>query len=397
MNRLFGSTLLVISTSLGISILALPFILGSLGISFTILLLMLAASIMVYTSLFILEINQWFPSGASYINMARKTLGKSGGVITWFLYLLFFYIVISAYLSGGSALIFAGMHNMSDLIMPKWVGSLVWVVIISLAILSGMTNADKVNRIFIIIFVLSFAIVFAKGVGHIQGQLLTGGNPHLFFIVMPIAMGAFTFHFLIPSLRLYLHDDTAKVRKVLLTGGVCVFVIYLLWLILIFGIVPLTGGHSFMSLKTVNHPTTILMAELQWLTGSTWLALCVRIFAFFTLICAFLGVSLSFFNFIKTSFTIKNSPAGKGLILGIIFVLPLLYTLIFPAEFFAVIATAGTFVVLIFALLPVLMVWSGRYVKGLSFGYTVRGGKVSLVMIILFTLFLLYLQIQKFV
>ena len=395
MNRLFGSILLVVSTSLGISILALPFFLGSLGISFTILLLILSASIMIYSSLFILEINQWFPSGVSYINMARKTLGKVGGGITWFLYLLFFYIVITTYLSGGSALIVAGVHNLSNLIMPKWIGSLVWVLIISLAIFSGMTNADKINRIFIIIFALSFAIVFAKGVGHIQGQLLTGGDPHLFFMVMPIVIGAFSFHFLIPSLRVYLHGDTGKVRKVLITGGACVFIIYVLWLMLVFGVVPLTGGHSFEALNTANHPTTILMSELQWLTGSTWLGLCVRIFAFFTLICAFLGISLSFFNFIKTSFSIKNSPAGKGFI-SIIFVLPFLYTFIFPTGFFTMIAIAGTSVVLMFVLLPALMVWGGRYIKCLSFGYTVRSGKVSLVIIILFALFLLYLQIRQF-
>jgi tyrosine-specific transport protein len=397
MNRLLGSILLVISTSLGISILVLPFVLGTLGITFAVLLLIFCASIMIYTSLFILEINQWFPSGASYITMARKTLGKGGGALTWCLYLLFLYIIVSAYLSGGSALFVAGVHNMANLFMPKWIGSLSWIVIIGLAIIFGMSSVDKLNRLFFVLFAIGLAVVFANGASHISGQLLTGGSPKLFFVVMPVVMGAFTFHFLIPSLRIYLNNKTMTVRKALIIGGICVFAIYLIWLFLLFGILPLTGGHSFMSLENTCQPTTILMAELQWLTGSTWLALCVRFFAFFTLICAFLGVSVSFFDFIKTSFKMKNTLPHKLLILAIMFVLPFIYSLIYSDGFIRTVFIAGMFIVLMFALFPALMVWSGRYIKGLSFGYTVRGGKISLGLIILFMIFLLYIQIKQYI
>ncbi|HEX2583251.1 MAG TPA: aromatic amino acid transport family protein, partial [Chlamydiales bacterium] len=64
---------------------------------------------------------------------------------------------------------------------------------------------------------------------------------------------------------------------------------------------------------------------------------------------------------------------------------PLLFALSYPEVFFKALGFAGGIcAMLLFGILPVAMAWVGRYKKGLTSSYHVKGGKLSLIVALAF-------------
>jgi tyrosine-specific transport protein len=83
-----------------------------------------------------------------------------------------------------------------------------------------------------------------------------------------------------------------------------------------------------------------------------------------------------------------------ALILSVVLVPPLLFSLIYPHVFLQALGFAGGFVdVLLFGILPVAIVWIGRYKKQIEGPYRFPGGKLALLCIGLFSLACLTLKL----
>ena len=96
-KRLIGGILLIVGTSIGGGMLALPMAVAAGSYPHASFLFVSVWLLMMFSALFLLEVNLWFPDGANLISMARKTLGRSAEVITWLFYLLLLYTLLSAY------------------------------------------------------------------------------------------------------------------------------------------------------------------------------------------------------------------------------------------------------------------------------------------------------------
>src|ERR1700744_3256100 len=82
--------------------LALPLSTAEVGFFNSIIYLVLCWLVMTTGALLILEVNLRLPIGSSMISMAKYTLGLPGQIIAWITYLLLFYTLLAAYISGGS-------------------------------------------------------------------------------------------------------------------------------------------------------------------------------------------------------------------------------------------------------------------------------------------------------
>ena len=75
---------------------------------------------------------------------------------------------------------------------------------------------------------------------------------------------------------------------------------------------------------------------------------------------------------------------------------PLILSLIYPQLFFKALNFAGGIcAVILFGLLPVFMVWRGRYFLPPRPTYQMKGGKPALVLIFAFALFILFVQVSS--
>ena len=90
-SKLVGGVLLIVGTSIGGGMLALPVSTAAAGITNAIIFLFLCWLIMTTGALLILEVNLRLPAGSNMVSMAKSTLGLPGQIIAWITY-LFYYI-----------------------------------------------------------------------------------------------------------------------------------------------------------------------------------------------------------------------------------------------------------------------------------------------------------------
>src|SRR5579872_3040752 len=101
-SKTLGGILLIIGTTIGGGMLALPVVTAQSGFLGSIFLLIASWMIMTFCAFLILEVNLWLPAHSNIILMARSTLGNMGAVVAWICYLILFYCLLAAYVAGGS-------------------------------------------------------------------------------------------------------------------------------------------------------------------------------------------------------------------------------------------------------------------------------------------------------
>ncbi|MBV9575717.1 MAG: tryptophan/tyrosine permease, partial [Gammaproteobacteria bacterium] len=104
-SKLIGGILLVVGTTVGAGILALPIATAELGFWGSTLLLISCWAVMTTCAFLFLEVNLWLPAKSNVVSMAGATLGKTGQAIAWVVYLLLLYSILSAYIAGGGDLL----------------------------------------------------------------------------------------------------------------------------------------------------------------------------------------------------------------------------------------------------------------------------------------------------
>src|SRR6187200_1183190 len=102
--KLLGSILLVVGTSIGAGMLAVPIPTAALGFTGALVLLFLCWLVMTAGAFLLLEVNLWMPMNSNLNTMARGTIGSFGQIISWIAFLLLLYSLLAAYVDGGSDL-----------------------------------------------------------------------------------------------------------------------------------------------------------------------------------------------------------------------------------------------------------------------------------------------------
>ena len=100
--KFIGSVLIVIGTCVGAGLLALPVTTSPGGFINSVLVLTGTWVVMTIGAFYMLEIVQWFPRGSNLISIARATMGPKGAGLTWLVFLILNYALLSAYISGAS-------------------------------------------------------------------------------------------------------------------------------------------------------------------------------------------------------------------------------------------------------------------------------------------------------
>lgn len=380
-GSVFKGTLLVAGTSIGGGMLALPILTGLTGFLPSILVYFFCWLFMASTGLLFLEICFWMDPDANIVSMAEKTLGKPGKWAGWILYLFLFYCLTLAYIVGCGDL----MVELFNDSIPEWLGSLLFVLLFAPLVFAGVRVAGRVNVVLMFGLALSYCAFVWLGYKHIKWDLLLERNWSAFPLAFPIAFTAFAYQGTIPTLVNYMHRDVTKVRLAIIFGTLIPFIVYVIWQALILGIVPVHApGGLLDALKQGENAAQPLKYFIQnpnvYVVG--------QFFAFFALVTSFLGVTLGLLDFLSDGLNIKKTALGKLFLCSLIFIPPLLFAFSYPGVFLMALDYAGGFgCALLLGLLPVLMVWSGRYYLRLHSPYSLWGGKTYLVILALFVLF----------
>lgn len=373
--------LLVAGTAIGGGMLALPVLTSLAGFLPSVVFYILCWLFMSCTALLFLEVSQWLKKDSNMVSMADHTLGKSGRYFAWLLYLFLFYCLLIAYIVGcGNILSELTQNRIHD-----WLGPILFVLLFGPLILIPTFMASRLNSYLVGGLAISYFAFIFIGLHAVNPELLHYRDWSNSLMILPIAFTAFAYHGIIPTLTTYLHDDVPKVRKSILLGGFFTLVTYIVWQWLILGIVP-TFGEGGLAEALQNGDNAVY--PLRNFIQNPFIYYIGQAFAFFALVTSFIGVSLGLRDFLADGLNIRKTFKGKICLFLLIFVIPLIIAVMHPHIFLISLDYAGGFgCALLLGLLPILMVWRGRYKMGLDQNPQIPGGKVVLILLAMFVIF----------
>lgn len=386
--RLLGAILLVSGTTIGAGMLALPVVTGFAGFIPATILFVFYWVFMTFTALLMLEVNLWMGEHTNLITMARHTLGNGGKFVSWVIYLFLLYTLTTAYIAGSGPIFLDFIQQVTGYTLPTWFGPFPLLLLFGLFVYQGARAVDYANRILMIGLAFTFVLMIIFLTPEVKSSLLTHTQWCSVWIAVSIVSTSFGFHIIIPTLTDYLKRDVVQIRKVILIGSAIPLVVYIIWNFLALGIIPteeLTHGYQ----NGLDGATI-----LSHLLGRSDLSLVARFFSLFAIITSFLGVSLSLRDFLSDGLNIPKTHKGKAMLYLLTFVPPLLLALTDPRAFLDALEYAGAFgVVTLLAILPILMVWQGRYAQQRTGPFTTPGGKGALIVAMMISLSVIGIEI----
>jgi tyrosine-specific transport protein len=392
-RRVWGGILLVSGTTIGAAMLALPVVTGFAGLLPSIALFLIFWLYMTFTAFLMLEVNLWMGEHTNLITMAKTTLGKGGQMASWVIYLFLLYTLTTAYMAGSGPIFIDVVSNITGWTLPIWAGPLPLLLIFSYFVYKGAHFVDYANRLLMTALAVSFLTMTIFTAPHVETSLLERASWPSLSIAVSIVSTSFGFHIIIPTLTDYLNRDLSKIRKVLWIGSIIPLIVYIIWETIVLGIIPLHGPFGLASgYERGLDGATLISLYLQ----KTEVSQIAAFFSLFAIVTSFLGVSLSLRDFLADGLKIQKNTQGRLLLYLLTFGPPLILTLTDPRAFLNALEYAGAFgVVTLLGVLPVLMVWRGRYYQHRRSSFLVPGGKVALAIALALSLSVIALEIVR--
>lgn len=393
-GSVIGGSLLVAGSCVGAGMLALPILTGLSGFFPSLSMLLLSWAFMTFTALLLVEVNGWFSKQTNLVSMSEQSLGKGGKWVAWISYLFLFYSLLVAYISASGSVFSAIIESLLHISVPAWSASLFFTVLFGWIVYLGTRPVDLFNRVLMVGLIVAYLGMIGLGITQIHPKLLLHSAPKYMLLSLPVLVVSFGFQNMIPSLTAYMKGDIQRVRMTILIGSLITLAIYLIWSLLVLGVVPFKGpGGILESYEKGEEATIALRAAL----GSSSIGYFAQGFAFFAIVTSFLAQGLTLTHFLADGFKVSmNRQNLIGLCL-LALAPPFIFSLLDPQIFFKALSFAGGICAMIlFGILPILMVWTGRYRKKVSSQYHVSGGKWVLSFGFLFALLVIGCELSRF-
>lgn len=385
-SKFLGGVLLIVGTSLGGGMLALPMVNAATGFWQSSLFLLLSWLAMTLGALFILEVNLLLPPGKHMGSMAYATLGKVGYLFTWLSYIFLLYSLLAAYISGGGD-IFRHLFESIHIDLYPWQACLLFTMVFGFIVYGGIRKVDLLNRALMFGKLGVYLLLVILISPYIKPPNLVDGDYRNITHSVMVLITAFGFAIIVPNLRSYFNDNIPALKKVLYIGSFIPLACYLAWDAVIIGSVPSNGEGGLSSLVHSERAVSSLAVILSTTINNNFISSC---FDFFTSICmltTFLGVSLSLMTFLADNLNMQQTgKQGLGLFL-LTFMPPFFLIIYYPGIYLVALNYAGVFCVILLLLLPALMSYYGR--KKFTSSYQVPGGSFTNFFVILISVLLL--------
>ena len=373
MNKTLGSTLITSGTMIGAGMLAMPLTSAGIGFTFTVVLLVLLWILLTYSALLFVEVYQTAEHDAGIGTLAAQYFGRPGRIIATSVLMIFLYALLSAYVTGGGAIL---ASTLPDFATPdlKMKGSiLAFTIFFGIFVAIGTSFVDALNRFLFIAMIAALFIVLGLMIPEIKIDNLMAMpiDKALLISASPVFFTAFGFHGSIPCLNKYLEGDVKALRFSIIVGSAITLVGYLLWQFTTHGVL---SQSRFLEILNQDPTLNGLIEAVRVITGSTIIAAVVKIFSALALITSFLGVALGLLecidDLLKRAFNISANRLSLGFLT---FLPPLLFAFFYPEGFILALGYAGQMFAFYAVVLPAALVWKARH-QHPNLPYRVPGG-----------------------
>lgn len=391
-KRLQGSIFLITGCCIGAGMIGLPIVTSLFGFFPSILVFFLAWAFMLSTGLLLLEATMWFQQKVNLLYMAENLLGKFGKYLSGGLFLFLFFSLIVAYLSETGSLLAGFFSHLMGLNIEPELGVVFCSLITGVILFKGTSMVDLFNRICVFGMILFYLMIVILGLPYIQLTNLSiakFGKPIL--MAVPVVLIAFGYQNLVPGLTTYLNRDVKKIKKAIVLGCSIPFIVYILWQAIMLGLF----SPNQLNLMTNNHNKFVTHLLSQSI-GFQHINVLVGLFSFFALTTSLLTVALSCRDFLSDAIRLKDPFLREVILCITVMLFPTVFSLYNPNFFLKGLSIAGGIgAVLLFGVLPVLLVWVGRYRRKIQGSTFLPGGRLSLVCLFLISVFIFTLELLK--
>lgn len=351
----FGCVFLIMGTTIGAAMLALPIVTASEPFWLTVCVLLFAWACMTAGAWALMSVNCRMPLGSNLLTMSRHTLGRVGYVVMWVAYLFLLYSLICAYLTISSDVLNHLIHMLS-INLTRPLSTIMTTAILAFVVYHGVGSVDWVNRFLMVIKLSALLIIIASILPSAEvNQVWDVPQSEFHWSTMMVVLTSFGFAIILPTLRVYLGGDERRLKRVCLIGSIIPLIVYLIWIFVIQAVVPRTGMHGLLAMNGSEDTASELMAHLTRLTHSTWMHVLTRVFVSICALTAFLSVSICMFDFLSDGLSQHAQINKKWLIGALTFLPPMCIVLFNPRIFTAALAYAGFLCLLLLIILPALM------------------------------------------
>lgn len=365
---------MILGTSIGAGILALPIAAAREGFAVSSLLLIICWLAMTFGALLTLEVTLWLPEKTNLVSMAGLTLGRSGQIAAWIFYLLLLFSLLSAYVSGNSDVL-QGLLALGHINFPRWVSTILVVLIFGSVIYRGIASVDVVNRILMSSKLIIYLLLVLLVTPRVNLSNLSTSFSVIQIDTILVMITSFGYAIIVPSLRTYFKSNIRQLRLVIFVGSFIPLIFYMIWIGIVHGMLSTSELNGLVNSKNaVSDLANLLSMKLH----NSWITSGIRIFISICAATSFLGVGLCLCDFLADGLKLPQRGGGSLIVYGLTFGVPLLIVLLAPGIFITALGYAGIFCIGLLMLLPALMAWYGRYRKEITAPYQVFGGRLFL-------------------
>ena len=391
LSNLISAIFLIAGACVGGGMLALPVEMGVSGLFPSLAVMAVAWAFMTLTGLLLVEANLWMEEGAHMMTMASRLLGFPGRVISVVLFLFMGYGSLVAYNAAGTDFIIQTVHLISGLTITYWQAAVLFAVIFGLLLFTGTHFLGRINSILVIGMVITYLFMVFSGIPEVRTDYYEHAAWAKSLYGFPLVLATFSYQMVIPSLTPYLKRNPVAMNRTVLWGTTIPFVVYAIWQVIVLGIVPLYGDYG-LELAFIKGKAATW--SLRHFVDSPFLAVSADSFAFFALVTSYLAIALGTFDFVADSLRIPKKGLGKISVGALVVIPTLVFAIKYSNAFITALGITGGFGDSILnGLIPIAMVYVGRYRRRIQGPFKVFGGKPLLATLAAFALFVIYMQI----
>ncbi|AUI88241.1 transposase [Vibrio azureus] len=355
---IYGGACIITCICVGAGMLGLPTAGAGAWTSWSIVVLAISMSLMTLSGCLLLEVYSKFPYKVSFSTVTRTLLGKKVNIINNIAVYFVGSILLYAYITS-AGLVFGDLLSINSK-----AASVMYVLMFSFFVWHSTRWVDRISVLLVIFMALSFVFGVFGLAKNIDFDILwdvghSSKNNYTLYVasMLPVALASFGFHHSVSSLRDYYRCEN-KAARALLGGTIISLMVYVLWLIAIYGNLP---RNEFAPVIASKGSVDVLLNQLGTAIEVSFVTKVIHAFSMAAILSSFIGVGLGVFDFLADFFKFQDTRAGRTRSWAVTFLPPLICSILFPFGFLTAIGYAAFAAAIWACIIPVLLAVKLRF------------------------------------
>lgn len=361
---LFGGACIIAGVCVGAGMLGLPASGAGAWTIWTIIAITFTMLVMTFSGWLLLDVYKDYDLRASFNTVTQNILGNKMNVINNIAVYFVGGILLYAYITASGGILENLTHSWIDL---GEFGSRIWSIIFvgcfSFFVWHSTRLVDRISVILILFMAISFVLSISGLITNLNVSYLfdtqnTAGTDYAKYVlaVFPVALTSFGYHHSVSSMRAY-YGNEKQAKYAISIGTFIALVLYLLWVISIFGVLP---REKFGPIIASNSELDVLLDSIGNILETSYIKQMLNAFSIAAILSSFIGVGLGTFDFLSDFFKFDDNKVGRTKAWAVTFLPPLFFSLLSPLGFLKAIGYAGAVATLWTCMTPALLAYKTR-------------------------------------